>query len=103
VVTQQVLNGRAGRGDHRLAARGYPTNPEKGAAIGCGAGGNWPTMSLSFTRARTADNEGRLRTPWPRVSVTGLPHGGLAAQASRRAAERISFDGKTMAPRHRLA
>ena len=52
---------------------------------------------IVFHAGTYRDNEGRLRTSGGRVlSVTGLGSTvALAAQASRGAAERISFDGKT--------
>jgi len=41
--------------------------------------------------------------PWRVLVSLSRPTVALAAQASRRAAERISFEGKTWRPRHRLA
>ena len=80
-----------------LAARGYPDNPEKGAAIMLPPPEAFGDDVIVFHAGTFRDPDGRLRTAGGRVfSVTGLgatvP---LAAQASRAAAERIAFEGKT--------
>lgn len=80
-----------------LAARGYPDNPEKGVAIRLPNPAELGDDVIVFHGGTYRDNEGRLRTSGGRVlSVTGLgatvP---LAARASRAAAERIAFEGKT--------
>jgi phosphoribosylamine-glycine ligase len=80
-----------------LAARGYPDNPEKGVAIVLPPPEALGTDVIVFHAGTFRDPEGRLRTSGGRVfSVTGLgatvP---LAARASREAAERIAFQGKT--------
>ena len=80
-----------------LAARGYPDNPEKGAAIMLPPPEAFGDNVIVFHAGTFRDPDGRLRTSGGRVfSVTGLgatvP---LAARASREAAERIAFEGKT--------
>ncbi|HET9383656.1 MAG TPA: phosphoribosylamine--glycine ligase [Gemmatimonadales bacterium] len=80
-----------------LAARGYPDNPEKGVAIQLPAPDAFGADVIVFHAGTFRDPDGRLRTAGGRVfSVTGLgttvP---LAAQASREAAKRIAFEGKT--------
>ena len=80
-----------------LAARGYPDNPEKGVAIVLPPADTFGDDVIVFHAGTFRDEGGRLRTSGGRVlSVTGLgatvP---LAAQASRAAAERIAFEGKT--------
>lgn len=80
-----------------LAARGYPDNPEKGAAILLPPPEAFGNDVIVFHAGTFRDPDGRLRTSGGRVfSVTGLgatvP---LAARASREAAERIAFEGKT--------
>jgi len=80
-----------------LAARGYPDNPEKGVAIILPPPESFGDEVIVFHAGTFRDPEGRLRTSGGRVlTVTGLgttvP---LAAQASRAAAERITFEGKT--------
>jgi len=80
-----------------LAARGYPDNPEKGVAILLPAPEAFGDDVIVFHAGTFRDPDGRLRTSGGRVfSVTGLgatvP---LAARASREAAERIAFEGKT--------
>lgn len=80
-----------------LAARGYPENPEKGVAIRLPSSAELGDDVIVFHAGTYRDNEGRLRTSGGRVlSVTGLgatvP---VAARASRAAAERIAFEGKT--------
>jgi phosphoribosylamine--glycine ligase len=99
LVSQQMLTVERAAVTTVLAARGYPGNPEKGAAIrlpdaaDLGSGDD----VIIFHAGTYRDNEGRLRTAGGRVlSVTGLgPTVALAAQVSRGAAERISFEGKT--------
>ena len=80
-----------------LAARGYPDNPEKGVAIVFPSPDVPRDDVIVFHAGTFRDDDGRLRTSGGRVlSVTGLgttvP---LAARASRDAAERIAFEGKT--------
>ena len=80
-----------------LAARGYPDNPEKGVAIVLPPPDDFGDDVIVFHAGTYRDPDGRLRTSGGRVlSVTGLgatvP---LAARASRDAAERIAFEGKT--------
>ena len=80
-----------------LAARGYPDTPEKGAAIMLPPPEAFGDNVIVFHAGTFRDPDGRLRTSGGRVfSVTGLgatvP---LAARASREAAERIAFEGKT--------
>jgi len=80
-----------------LAARGYPDNPEKGVAIVLPPADTFGDDVIVFHAGTFRDPDGRLRTSGGRVfSVTGLgatvP---LAARASREAAERIAFEGKT--------
>jgi phosphoribosylamine---glycine ligase len=80
-----------------LAARGYPDNPETGAAIVLPPPEAFGDDVIVFHAGTSRDPQGQLRTSGGRVlSVTGLgltvP---LAARASRDAAERISFEGKT--------
>ena len=97
VVTQQVLTVERAAVTTVLAARGYPENPEKGAAIKLPDPAELGDDVIVFHAGTYRDNEGRLRTSGGRVlSVTGLgPTVAVAAQASRRAAERISFEGMT--------
>jgi len=97
VVTQQVLTVELAAVTTVLAARGYPENPEKGAAIKLPDPAELGDDVIVFHAGTYRDNEGRLRTSGGRVlSVTGLgPTVAVAAQASRRAAERISFEGMT--------
>jgi phosphoribosylamine--glycine ligase len=80
-----------------LAARGYPEHPEKGMPIVLPPPDAFGDDVIVFHAGTDRDPDGRLRTAGGRVlSVTGLgatvP---LAAQASREAAERVSFEGKT--------
>jgi phosphoribosylamine--glycine ligase len=80
-----------------LAARGYPDNPETGVAIVLPPPDAFGDDVIVFHAGTSRDPEGSLRTSGGRVlSVTGLgatvP---LAARASRDAAERIAFEGKT--------
>jgi phosphoribosylamine---glycine ligase len=80
-----------------LAARGYPESPEKGVAIALPPPDAFGDDVIVFHAGTYRDPDGTLRTAGGRVlSVTGLgatvP---LAAQASREAAERVSFEGKT--------
>jgi phosphoribosylamine--glycine ligase len=80
-----------------LAARGYPDNPEKGAAIALPSPDALGEDVIVFHAGTSRDARGQLRTSGGRVlSVTGLgPTVPLAARASRDAAERITFEGKT--------
>jgi phosphoribosylamine--glycine ligase len=80
-----------------LAARGYPDNPEKGVAILLPPADALGTDVIVFHAGTFRDPDGRLRSSGGRVlSVTGLgPTVPLAARASRDAAERIAFEGKT--------
>ena len=97
VVTQQVLTIERAAVTTVLAARGYPDNPEKGAAIRLPEPAELGDDVIVFHAGTYRDNEGKLRTSGGRVlNVTGLgPTVAVAAQASRRAAERISFEGMT--------
>jgi len=97
VASQQALTVERPAVTTVLAARGYPDNPEKGAAIRLPDAADLGDDVIVFHAGTYRDNEGRLRTSGGRVlSVTGLgPTVTLAAQASRGAAERISFEGKT--------
>ncbi len=97
VVTQQVLTVERAAVTTVLAARGYPDNPEKGAAIKLPDPAELGDDVIVFHAGTYRDNEGKLRTSGGRVlNVTGLgPTVAVAAQASRRAAERISFEGMT--------
>jgi len=97
VATQQVLSVERAAVTTVLAARGYPDNPEKGVAIRLPDAAELGDDVIVFHAGTYRDNEGRLRTSGGRVlSVTGLGDTvALAAQASRRGAERISFEGKT--------
>ena len=78
-----------------LAVRGYPDQPERGAAITLprepGAG------VLLFHAGTTRDSDGTLRVAGGRVlNVTAVaPTVREAAAVSRAACERIAFDGKT--------
>jgi phosphoribosylamine--glycine ligase len=80
-----------------LAARGYPDNPERGAAIVLPPPDVLGDDVIVFHAGTFRDPDGGLRTAGGRVlNVTGLgPSVPLAAAASRAAAERISFQGKT--------
>jgi len=97
VASQQALTVDRAAVTTVLAARGYPDNPEKGAAIRLPDAADLGDDVIVFHAGTYRDNEGRLRTSGGRVlSVTGLgPTVALAAQASRGAAERIAFEGKT--------
>ncbi len=97
VVTQQVLTVERAAVTTVLAGRGYPDSPERGAAIKLPEPAELGDDVIVFHAGTYRDNEGRLRTSGGRVfSVTGLgPTVAVAAQASRRAAERISFEGMT--------
>ncbi len=97
VASQQVLSVERAAVTTVLAARGYPENPEKGAAIRLPSAADLGDDVIVFHAGTYRDNEGRLRTSGGRVlSVTGLgPSVAVAAEASRRAAEKISFEGKT--------
>jgi phosphoribosylamine---glycine ligase len=92
-----VLNAERAAVTTVLAARGYPENPEKGVAIRLPAPAELDADVIVFHAGTFRDPDGRLRTAGGRVfSVTGLgatvP---LAARASRKAAEQITFEGKT--------
>jgi phosphoribosylamine---glycine ligase len=93
----QVLEAERAAVTTVLAARGYPENPEKGVAIRLPAAAELGDDVIVFHAGTYRDNEGRLRTSGGRVlNVTGLgPTVPLAAAASRRAVEQISFEGKT--------
>jgi phosphoribosylamine--glycine ligase len=97
VASQQVLAVERAAVTTVLAARGYPESPEKGVAIRLPSPADLGENVIVFHAGTYKDNEGRLRTSGGRVlSVTGLgPSVAVAAQASRRAAERIAFEGKT--------
>jgi phosphoribosylamine--glycine ligase len=95
--TKHVLAGEQAAVTTVLAARGYPDNPEKGVAIVLPPPEAFGADVIVFHAGTFRDPDGRLRTSGGRVfSVTGLgatvP---LAARASREAAERIAFEGKT--------
>jgi phosphoribosylamine---glycine ligase len=78
-----------------LAARGYPEQPERGAAITLP--GDLGSDVLVFHAGTTRDVDGTLRVAGGRVlnvTATGASVA-VAAAASRAAAERITFDGKT--------
>jgi len=95
--TQQVLITERAAVTTVLAARGYPDNPEKGVAIGLPDAAELGDDVIVFHAGTSRDNEGGLRTAGGRVlSVTGLGTTvARAATASRAAAERIAFEGKT--------
>ena len=80
-----------------LAARGYPDHPEKGVAIILPPPEAFGDDVIVFHAGTFRDPDGRLRTSGGRVlTVTGLGTSvPLAAEASRAAAERIAFEGKT--------
>lgn len=77
-----------------LAARGYPAKPEKGAAITIPA--DLPSEVTVFHAGTTVDSDGVLRVNGGRVlNVTAVADTFAGAQRlSRRAAERIEFEGK---------
>ncbi len=96
-ASQQMLEIERAAVTTVLAARGYPDNPEKGAAIRLPDAAELGDDVIVFHAGTFRDPEGRLRTNGGRVlNVTGLgatvP---LAARASRAGAERVSFEGKT--------
>jgi phosphoribosylamine--glycine ligase len=93
----QVLDAQRAAVTTVLAARGYPDNPEKGVAIVLPPPDALGDDVIVFHAGTFRDPDGRLRTAGGRVlNVTGLgPTVPLAAKASRDAAERISFQGKT--------
>ena len=95
--TQQVLITERAAVTTVLAARGYPDNPEKGVAIRLPDAAELGDDVIVFHAGTSRDHEGRLRTAGGRVlSVTGLGTTvARAATASRAAAERIAFEGKT--------
>jgi phosphoribosylamine--glycine ligase len=78
-----------------LASRGYPEQPETGAAITIPD--EVGTGVQVFHAGTTRDEAGVLRVAGGRVlAVTGLgPDVATAAKASQAACERISFEGKT--------
>jgi len=80
-----------------LAARGYPDTPEKGVAILLPPPEAFGNDVIVFHAGTFRDPDGRLRTSGGRVlTVTGLgTNVPAAAEASRAAAERIVFEGKT--------
>ena len=80
-----------------LAARGYPESPEQGVAIVLPPLATFGDDVIVFHAGTFRDPDGRLRTSGGRVlSVTGLGSTvPIAARASRDAAERITFEGKT--------
>ena len=80
-----------------LAARGYPDQPEQGAAI------TIPKLGrdiLLFHAGTARDADGTLRVAGGRVlNVTAVaPSVGQAAAASRAACDKIVFDGKVFRP-----
>ena len=77
-----------------LAVRGYPDDPEKGAAIRLPDDPGPDVLLFHGGTARDAD--GTLRVAGGRVlNVTALaPTVALAAQRSRAACERVAFEGK---------
>jgi phosphoribosylamine--glycine ligase len=96
-VTQHLLHADRAAVTTVLAARGYPEHPEKGRAITLPRPEDFGDDVLVFHAGTHRDLDGQLRTAGGRVlNITGLgatvP---LAAHASRAAAERIAFDGKT--------
>ena len=97
LATQQMLSVERAAVTTVLAARGYPDNPEKGAAIRLPDPAELGDDVIVFHAGTYRDNEGKLRASGGRVlSVTGLGQTvALAAHASRAAAERIAFEGKT--------
>jgi phosphoribosylamine--glycine ligase len=92
---QEVLRAEQAAVTTVLAARGYPDRPEKGVAIVLPQ--SLGDDVLVFHAGTYRDPDGRLRTSGGRVlNVTGLgPTVPRAARASRAAAERIAFEGKT--------
>ena len=80
-----------------LAARGYPDSPEKGVTIDLPEPDELGDDVIVFHAGTSRDQGGKLRTAGGRVlNVTGLgPTVPLAARASRAAAERVAFEGKT--------
>ncbi|HTI05887.1 MAG TPA: phosphoribosylglycinamide synthetase C domain-containing protein, partial [Gemmatimonadales bacterium] len=80
-----------------LAARGYPDSPEKGAVIRMPSEAELGEDVIVFHAGTSRGADGALRTAGGRVlNVTGLgPSVPLAAAASRAAAERVVFEGKT--------
>ena len=97
VTSQQALTVDRAAVTTVLAARGYPETPEKGVAIRLPGAAELGDDVIVFHAGTYRDNEGRLRTSGGRVlSVTGLGQTvALAAEASRRGAEKIAFEGKT--------
>ena len=77
-----------------LAARGYPDNPERGAAISIPT--DLPDGVLVFHAGTTRDDTGALRVSGGRVlDVTAVATSFSEAQRlSRETAERIEFTGK---------
>jgi len=77
-----------------LAARGYPAQPEKGAAITLPE--ELPAGTVIFHAGTRRDQDGTLRVSGGRVlAVTGVAPTFTEAQASsREGAEAIGFDGK---------
>jgi len=95
--SQQLLAAERAAVTTVLAARGYPDNPEKGVAIRLPDPAELGDNVIVFHAGTYRDNEGRLRTSGGRVlSMTGLGTTvAAAATASRAAAERVAFEGKT--------
>jgi phosphoribosylamine--glycine ligase len=93
-ATLQVLEPERAAVTTVLAARGYPDSPQQGVVIELPALGD---DVIVFHAGTTRDASGQLRTAGGRVlNVTGVgPTVPAAARASRAAAERISFEGKT--------
>jgi len=96
-VDRHVLGAERAAVTTVLAARGYPDNPEQGVAIVLPPPEAFGDDVIVFHAGTFRDPDGRLRTSGGRVlSMTGLgPTVPLAARASREAAERVAFDGKT--------
>ena len=96
-VGQQILNVERAAVTTVLAARGYPENPEKGVPIALPTPEDLGNDVIVFHAGTFRDPDGQLRTAGGRVlNVTGLgPSVPAAARASRDAAERVTFEGKT--------
>ena len=95
--TQHVLTVDRAAVTTVLAARGYPDHPQKGAAIQIPGAADLGDNVIVFHAGTSRATDGTLRAAGGRVlNVTGLgPTVPLAAAASRAAAERIVFEGKT--------
>jgi len=96
-VRQTLLDAERAAVTTVLATRGYPENPEQGVAITLPTPKELGEDVIVFHAGTYGDPDGRLRTAGGRVfSVTGLGADvPAAAAASRAAAERITFEGKT--------